>query len=92
MHEKRVADRTTDAKKERFGEKEALRLAQDADEMYVAKRGNVVYFDLKKRKPSKAELLAAMMGPTGNLRAPVMRMGRTLVIGFDEATYRKVVK
>jgi hypothetical protein len=32
-----------------------------------------------------------MPGPTGNLRAPTLRVGRTLVVGFDEATYRKVL-
>lgn len=32
-----------------------------------------------------------MLGPTGNLRAPTLRVGRTLVVGFDEETYRKVL-
>ena len=31
-----------------------------------------------------------MLGPTGNLRAPTFKAGRTLVIGFDEATYREL--
>jgi hypothetical protein len=33
-----------------------------------------------------------MLGPTGNLRAPTLRVGRTLVVGFDEETYRKVLR
>jgi hypothetical protein len=32
-----------------------------------------------------------MLGPTGNLRAPTLRAGRTLVVGFDEEAYRKVL-
>ena len=28
-----------------------------------------------------------LLGPSGNLRAPTVRRGRTLVVGFDEATY-----
>jgi hypothetical protein len=32
-----------------------------------------------------------MLGPTGNLRAPTLRVGRTLLVGFDEDTYRKVL-
>ena len=32
-----------------------------------------------------------MLGPTGNLRAPTLRVGRTLLVGFDEETYRKVL-
>ena len=25
-----------------------------------------------------------MLGPTGNLRAPVVRVGRTLIVGYHE--------
>jgi hypothetical protein len=25
-----------------------------------------------------------MLGPTGNLRAPTLRVGRTLVVGYNE--------
>jgi len=32
-----------------------------------------------------------MLGPTRNLRAPTLRVGRTLVVGFDEGTYRRVL-
>lgn len=50
---------------------------------------NVVTFDLKKVKPSDEELLAVLMGPTGNLRAPTARVGNTLLVGFNEETYAK---
>ena len=33
-------------------------------------------------------LLKAMLGPTGNLRAPTVRKGTTLLVGFNEETYR----
>ena len=52
----------------------------------------VVHFDLKKDTPDKATLLGALLGPTGNLRAPTLRRGRTLLVGFDEAAYAKVLK
>ena len=32
-----------------------------------------------------------MLGPTGNLRAPTLRVGRTLIVGFDQETYRRVL-
>ena len=32
-----------------------------------------------------------MLGPTGNLRAPTLRVGRTRIVGFDEETYRGVL-
>jgi len=50
----------------------------------------VVRVDLQKTKPDKATLLGLLLGPTGNLRAPTLRRGRTLIVGFDEATYARV--
>jgi hypothetical protein len=47
---------------------------------------------LRKSKPSRAELLAALLGPTGNLRAPTIKLGRTLLVGFDPDMYRRLVK
>jgi hypothetical protein len=32
-----------------------------------------------------------MPGPTGNLQDPTLRKGRTLIVGFDEATYERVL-
>ena len=46
--------------------------------------------DLKKDKPSKATLKKLLLGPTGNLRAPTLRKGKTLVVGFDKETYQKL--
>jgi hypothetical protein len=61
------------------------------DELYVAKGKKVVHVDLKKAKPPRAELLGLLLGPTGNLRAPSVRTGRTMIVGFDEATYKQVL-
>ena len=36
-------------------------------------------------------VLGLLLGPTGNLRAPTLRKGRTLLVGFDEATYARVL-
>jgi arsenate reductase-like glutaredoxin family protein len=81
-----------DARKTTLKEKEALGLAQNVDEIYASKGKQVVHLDLKKEKPDKAALLALLLGPTGNLRAPTLRSGRTLLVGFDEASYTKVLK
>lgn len=42
-------------------------------------------------KPSDADLLAVLIGPSGNLRAPTIRIGSTLMIGFNEETYSKLL-
>ena len=33
----------------------------------------------------------ALLGPTGNLRAPTLRVGKTLLVGFDESSYVDVL-
>jgi arsenate reductase-like glutaredoxin family protein len=60
-------------------------------EVYAAKGKKVVHFDLKKDKPGDDELAKVLLGPTGNLRAPALRIGKTLVVGFNQETYEKVV-
>ena len=52
----------------------------------------IVHYNLKKDAPSEADLKAILLGPTGNLRAPTVRKGSTLLVGFDEEVYRKVLK
>jgi len=32
-----------------------------------------------------------MLGPTGNLRAPTLLVGKTVLVGFDEASYKAVL-
>ena len=81
-----------DAKKTILREKEALALVGGVDEIYASKGKQVVHLDLKKDKPDAATLKGLLLGPTGNLRAPTLRKGRTLVVGFDELTYAKLFK
>lgn len=81
-----------DARKNTLKEKEALALVREVDEIYASKGKRVVHLDLKKDTPDKAALLAVLLGPTGNLRAPTLRRGRTLLVGFDEAAYAKILK
>ncbi len=81
-----------DAKKTTLKEKEALALANEVDEIYASKGKQTVHLDLRKAKPDRATLLGLLLGPTGNLRAPTLRKGRTLLVGFDDVAYAKVLK
>ena len=38
---------------------------------------------------SSDEAVAAMLGPTGNLRAPTIRSGKTLLVGFNEEVFEE---
>ena len=81
-----------DAKKTTLKETEALALVREVDEIYASKGKQVVHLDLRKEKPDRAALLSLLLGPTGNLRAPTLRKGRTLLVGFDEVSYAAVLK
>jgi len=47
----------------------------------------VTQFDVKKGPASVDEVVAAMLGPTGNLRAPTIRTGKTVLVGFNQEIY-----
>ena len=80
-----------DARKERLGPDEALKLTQDVSEIIAAKGKKVVRFYLAKDKPSRDDLLAVLLGPSGNLRAPTLRKGKKLLVGFDAGAYSEVL-
>lgn len=79
-----------DAKKTRIGPDEALALLDGVGRLVAAKGKKVEVFDLTTDRPADADLLARLLGPTGNLRAPTARVGRTLVVGFNPDAYRTV--
>ena len=79
-----------DAKKTPLKATDALAIVREVDEIYATKGQKVIYVDLGKDKPDKAQLLALLLGPSKNLRAPTLRKGRTLVVGFDAATYERL--
>jgi hypothetical protein len=65
-------------------------LAKTADKIIVVKGKKVVTFEIGKDCPPDDDTLAAhLLGPTGNLRAPTIRRGKTLVVGFNEEAYRQ---
>ncbi len=47
----------------------------------------VTTFDLTTDKPVISDMLAVMLGPTGNLRAPTVVRGKIVLIGFNEEIY-----
>lgn len=89
--EAKPAAEIVNATKVRMGEAEALNLAGTVDKIVAAKGKKIVTLNLKKDPPAPAEILAVMIGPTGNLRAPTARIGKTLLIGFNKEAYREVI-
>ena len=65
----------------------ALALAREMNEVYATKGKAVIHLDMR-TNPSDDEVAALIVGPSGNnLRAPTLRRGKTLLVGFDAATY-----
>lgn len=84
-------DETVDARKTSMGFKEVLTLAAQVDEIYTCKGSKVVHTKLKQNKLGDEALAGLMLGPTGNLRAPTIRKGKVLLVGFDESTYKQIL-
>lgn len=82
---------TVNANKTKLGPRDALALLDGIDRFVAMKGKRISIFDLKKDRPEDSELLAHLMGPTGNLRAPTARVGRTLLVGFNEEGYEEYV-
>jgi arsenate reductase-like glutaredoxin family protein len=78
------------AKKEKYGREKALELAAAVTDLYAAKGKNVVHINIKKDNPDEESLLKLMLGPTGNLRAPALRVGKRLLIGFERGMYEQI--
>ena len=77
------------ANRAKLGAAEALKLARASEKVIAMKGKKIVTIDLRQDKPSDQDLLAVLLGPTGNLRAPTLRKGSILLVGFEEETYRQ---
>jgi len=67
---------------------DAQALLARASTMMVAKGRKVQEF--KGGKAATDEAVDAMLGSTGNLRAPAIVAGKTLLVGFNEEVYSGV--
>ena len=63
--------------------RDALALLEGVREVYVAKGKKVLRLDLAQSPPSEDELLSHLLGRSGKLRAPAMRKGSALFVGYN---------
>jgi len=80
--------RIIDARKEPLAGEEAWKLLAGAREILVAKGKQYQVFD--PRTDSKEAILAQALGRTGNLRAPALRIGDRLLVGFSDGLYAQL--
>lgn len=89
MDDHEIEAKETVSASKKLGAKEAAALAKSATRVIVAKGAKVVEFS-----PGGAAgkaIVDAMLGPTGNLRAPCIRVGKTVLVGFNADAYRDVL-
>ena len=69
----------------KLAKQDAAALAKQASVVIVCKGKKVDAFRPAGKAP--ANVVAAMLGPTGNLRAPTIRRGKTVLVGFNEEVF-----
>jgi arsenate reductase-like glutaredoxin family protein len=79
-----------DARKIPLVEADALKLVNQANDLYVTRGTKVIHIDLKSDRPDDDTLMGLLIGPSGKLRAPTIKVGKRLVVGFDRATYEQL--
>lgn len=75
------------ATKEKYGLEKAKSLLKNVHKIYSARGKKVTCVDLKKESVDDATLAKLLIGPSGNLRAPTLKIGKNLMVGFHEETY-----
>ena len=72
----------------KLARKDAATLARQASRVIVAKGRKVTEFAGGK---AGKDVVDAMLGPTGNLRAPTIRRGKTILVGFSEEVFQDIL-
>ncbi|MCR9165203.1 MAG: ArsC family (seleno)protein [Nannocystaceae bacterium] len=72
----------------KLGRDVAESMLAESTALHVAKGKKLTTF--KGDALQSSEAADAMLGPTGNLRAPTLRVGKTLLVGFNEELFTKV--
>jgi arsenate reductase-like glutaredoxin family protein len=85
-----VSTTTVNATKDRIDTAKALELLGGIETLLVGKGKKLERLDLKKSRPDDDAILALIMGPTGNLRAPTIKVGKTMIVGFHEEAFGQV--
>lgn len=72
----------------KLSRKDAEAIAKKASRVVVAKGKKTAEFRPGGKAPKP--LVDAMLGPTGNLRAPTLRVGKTVLVGYSEDVFEEV--
>ena len=80
-----ACETVADARKASLAEEEAWQVLSAAREIIVAKGKKRLVFD--PRRDSRETILRETLGRSGTLRAPTLRIGDRLLVGFNDELY-----
>ena len=89
MDAHKIEPKETISAAKKLGASDAKAIAKAASRVVVAKGKKVSEF--KPAGKAGKDIVEAMLGPTGNLRAPCIRAGKTVLVGFNEDVYGDVL-
>ena len=85
-----MIEEIVDARKNRIEVQQAWDIVKEAKKISIAKGKKVVNFP--QVADEKEAVLKQAMGPSGNLRAPTLRINDQFVIGFNPEMYEEKFK
>jgi len=80
-----------DARKQKLPKRETVPILRGTQRLIVARGKSIKDWNLKKDPPMEKELFSAIMGPSGSLRAPSARVGKTLLVGFSDEAWSLIL-
>ncbi len=83
---------TVNARKESIEPDAAFSMLQQIDQLHVVRGSKVYDFTLSNLPAQRAELEPFIIGRSGSLRAPTVRVGRTMIVGFERQLFERVLK
>ncbi len=80
-----------DARKTRLGPSDLGKVLEGVRTVVASNGRTLRRFDLGAKECDRTELLSRMIGPSGNLRAPTVRRGRLLIVGYHADSMKELV-
>jgi len=82
-HDIEIKEKVSASRK--LGRDDAAEIAKKAKRLVIARGRKLTVFS-PGGKPDEA-MITGMLGSTGNLRAPTLKIGSTVLVGFNEDEY-----
>ncbi len=77
-----------DANKERLGQDQVEALIDQVSQIKVAKGKKILLFN--PLKDDRSQIIKAILGRSGTLRSPTLRIGNGLIVGYNQEVYQQV--